>query len=115
MYEVTVLNLKSGVSFVRNFTSPYLAQKFINKCKRSKTVRVIATSGILVIECTTRQKKRMPPSWRRYMKIQHSLSLINQLEPHIVDANHTTDGELTIVFLSLYLKRQTIHLSTLQI
>ena len=47
MYEVTVLNLKSGVSFVHNFASPYLAQKFINKCKRSKTVRVIATSGIV--------------------------------------------------------------------
>lgn len=47
MYEVTILNVKSGVSFVRQFTSPYLAQKFINKCKRSKTVRVIATSGIL--------------------------------------------------------------------
>lgn len=47
MYEVTILNVKSGVSFVRQFTSPYLAQNFINKCKRSKTVRVIATSGIL--------------------------------------------------------------------
>ena len=47
MYEVTVLNLKSGMSFVRNFASPYLAKKFINKCKRSKAVRVIATSGII--------------------------------------------------------------------
>ena len=47
MYEVTVLNLKSGVSFVRNFASPYLAQKFIAKCRRSKTVRVIATTGVI--------------------------------------------------------------------
>ena len=47
MYEITVLNLKSGVSFVRQFSSPYLAQKFIAKCRRSKTVRVIATTGVI--------------------------------------------------------------------
>lgn len=47
MYEVTVLDLKSSRTFTRQFASPYLARNFINKCKRSKTVRVIATNGII--------------------------------------------------------------------
>lgn len=47
MYEVTVLNLKSNLTFVKQFASPYLARKFINKCRRSKTVRVVATTGII--------------------------------------------------------------------
>lgn len=47
MYEVTVLDLKSSRTFTRQFASPYLAQKFISKCKRSKTVRVIATTGVI--------------------------------------------------------------------
>lgn len=47
MYEVTVLDLRSSKTFTRQFTSPYLARNFINKCKRSKAVRVIATTGII--------------------------------------------------------------------
>ena len=45
MYSVTVLNLKSNSQFVKTFTSLFLAQKFVNKCKYSKKVRVIETSG----------------------------------------------------------------------
>ena len=47
MYEVTVLNLKSNQTFTRQFASPYLARNFIAKCQHSKTVRVIATSGLI--------------------------------------------------------------------
>lgn len=46
MYEVTVLNLISNMTFTKTFSSPYLAQAFIRKCKYSKKVRVIATSGL---------------------------------------------------------------------
>lgn len=46
MYEVTILNLVSKTTFIRQFESPYLAQKFIRKCRYSKKVRVIATSGL---------------------------------------------------------------------
>lgn len=47
MYEVTVLNLLTEVTFIKSFTSPYLARKFMAKAKRSKKIRVIGTSGFI--------------------------------------------------------------------
>ena len=45
MYSVTVMNLKTKTQFVKEFASIFLAKKFVNKCKYSKTVRVVETSG----------------------------------------------------------------------
>ena len=47
MYTVTVLNLITKQTFDKIFSSPYLARKFISKCKYSKRVRVIGTSGFV--------------------------------------------------------------------
>lgn len=113
MYEVTILNLKSGVSFVRQFTSPYLAQKFINKCKRSKYLHISSSRRwhTLFLSCGTLYPLVEIPYYTSHnarrsndANIQHSLNSMSQLVLRIVDANHAMDGELTIVFLSLYLK-----------
>lgn len=41
MYTVTLLDLKSNKRFEKFFNSPYLMNKFINKCKYSKKIKVI--------------------------------------------------------------------------
>lgn len=47
MIELTILNLVSKTTFVKQFSSPFLARKFFNKAKRSKKIRVIAAPGII--------------------------------------------------------------------
>ncbi len=42
MYEVIVLDLSSGKKFRQKFNSEYLFNKFKNKCKYSKKVKIIA-------------------------------------------------------------------------
>lgn len=42
MYEVIVLDLSSGKKFRQKFNSKYLFNKFKNKCKYSKKVKIIA-------------------------------------------------------------------------
>lgn len=41
MYTVILINKNSGKEFEKKFSSPYLMEKFINKCKYSKKVKVI--------------------------------------------------------------------------
>lgn len=40
MYEVMCLNLIENKQFSKIFYSPYLMEKFINKCKYSKKIKV---------------------------------------------------------------------------
>ena len=47
MYEVTVLNLLTNATFIKQFSSPFLARKFLAKAKHSKKIRVIGTSGFI--------------------------------------------------------------------
>lgn len=47
MYEVLVLDLIRNITFTKTFSSPFLARKFINKCKYSRKVRVIGTTGLI--------------------------------------------------------------------
>ena len=42
MYEVRILDLKTKNVFTKNYDSPYLLRKFVNKCKYSKTVQVLS-------------------------------------------------------------------------
>ena len=41
MTEVTCLNEKNE-KFIKTFSSPYNAEKFINKCKRSKKIIIVS-------------------------------------------------------------------------
>lgn len=41
MIEIICIN-KQGVKFSKEFDSPYIANKFINKCKYSKEVKITA-------------------------------------------------------------------------
>lgn len=42
MHEVVLINLKTGERFVRKFESLFLCRKFVEKCRYSKKVRVVA-------------------------------------------------------------------------
>lgn len=42
MYEVRLLNLINGEKFNKLFNSEYLMNKFINKCKHSKKLKIIS-------------------------------------------------------------------------
>jgi len=44
MYEVELLNRETGSTFTRKFDSPYLMNKFLNKCKYSKKVKVLSVT-----------------------------------------------------------------------
>ena len=44
MYEVELLNVLSKTRFTKKFDSPYLMNKFLNKCKHSKKVIVISVT-----------------------------------------------------------------------
>lgn len=41
MYEVGLINLKTGEQFVKTFDSLFLCKKFVNKCRYSKKVMVV--------------------------------------------------------------------------
>ena len=41
MYEVVMLN-ENGVRFSKGFTSEFLYNKFLNKAKRSKKIRILS-------------------------------------------------------------------------
>ena len=41
MYTVMLLDLKSNKRFDKTFRSPYLMNKFINKCRYSKNLKVL--------------------------------------------------------------------------
>ncbi len=41
MCEVYCLNKETGCEFVKTFASPYLANKFVRKCKWSNKIAVI--------------------------------------------------------------------------
>lgn len=42
MYELILMNLKTGKRFVKTFESLFLCRKFVEKCRHSKKVRVLA-------------------------------------------------------------------------
>lgn len=42
MYEVRLLNLPNGEKFSKLFNSEYLMNKFVNKCKYSKKLKIIS-------------------------------------------------------------------------
>lgn len=42
MFEITLLNLLNGKTFVKTFDSPYLMRKFLNKVKYSKKIKWIS-------------------------------------------------------------------------
>lgn len=42
MLEVVLVNLKNGERFSKYFSSLFLCRKFVNKCKYSKSVRVLS-------------------------------------------------------------------------
>ena len=42
MYEVRLLNLINGEKFNKLFNSEYLMNKFVNKCKYSKKLKIIS-------------------------------------------------------------------------
>lgn len=42
MHEVLLLNLETGKRFSKTFESLFLCRKFVNKCKHSKKVLVLA-------------------------------------------------------------------------
>ena len=42
MHEVLLLNMKTGKRFVKTFDSLFLCKKFVDKCKYSKKVKVLA-------------------------------------------------------------------------
>lgn len=42
MYEVILMNLKTGERFTKTFESLFLCRKFVNKCKYSRKVKVIS-------------------------------------------------------------------------
>ena len=44
MYEIVVINLDTHQKFTKRFDSPYLLEKFKNKCKYSKKVKIISES-----------------------------------------------------------------------
>lgn len=39
--ELIILNLENGIRFSKIFNSVYLAEKFINKAKRSKKIQIV--------------------------------------------------------------------------
>lgn len=39
--ELVILNLENGVKFSKIFSSVYLAERFINKAKRSKKIQIV--------------------------------------------------------------------------
>lgn len=41
MFKAYVRNLITGETFIKEFASPYLLRKFVNKCRYSKKVKVI--------------------------------------------------------------------------
>jgi len=41
MYTVMLLDLKSNKRFDKTFSSPYQMNKFINKCRYSKKIKVL--------------------------------------------------------------------------
>ena len=45
MFSIELLNLKTNVCFSKTFNSLYLAERFLNKAKRSKKLRVLGTTG----------------------------------------------------------------------
>ena len=42
MYEVILINMETGKRFVKSFDSLFLCKKFVNKCKYSRKVKVVA-------------------------------------------------------------------------
>ena len=44
MYEVIILDLKSGKRFTQTFKSLYFLEQFKNKCKYSKKIKIVAIS-----------------------------------------------------------------------
>lgn len=46
MIEVCLVNLKTRQKFTKEFTSPFLARKFLNKVKYSKKLAVVSVFGI---------------------------------------------------------------------
>ena len=45
MFEIQLLNLKTNMVFNKTFNSLFLAERFLNKAKRSKQHRVLGTTG----------------------------------------------------------------------
>ena len=42
MYEVNLLNLVNNKTFKKWYYSPYLLEKFKNKCKYSKKIKILS-------------------------------------------------------------------------
>lgn len=42
MYQVHLLDLKSGKDFYKIFNSEYLLNKFVNKCRRGAKLQVLS-------------------------------------------------------------------------
>lgn len=42
MHEVVLVNLKTGKRFTKEFESLFLCKKFVEKCRRSKSLRLIS-------------------------------------------------------------------------
>jgi hypothetical protein len=42
MYKLDIINLESNKRFIKNFDSVYLMNKFLNKCKYSKRIKVVS-------------------------------------------------------------------------
>lgn len=42
MYKVVFLNLKTGTRVEKEFNSPYLCRKFLNKARRSKEITIVS-------------------------------------------------------------------------
>lgn len=41
MYEITLMN-KAGIKFTKRFANEYLFNKYLNKIKHSKTLKIIS-------------------------------------------------------------------------